>query len=1292
MKPLVNQPMRNLSSCFRSRFVQMSFALIFASVTAWAAPATVGTFTGGDSGEGLDLQGNFAYAINVGINGPVGKVGDATFLGDNVAGVNITAQAQIAGWHNAVYGNTTNDNNLERVVQDIRYSVAPATPIVKLAVEPGATYKLQLLFADNSAVRAFDILIEGNLEVDEFNPGVAQGLDPITSLPVNTQGVVVSFEYTAADTELEIILDGVGVTTPEFTDHNAILNGFTLERLTAASDTDGDGLPDDWERRYFTNLVSVATDDPDVDALNNAAELAAGTVPNDDDTDNDGLKDGLELTTLGSNPFRQDSDGDGLADAAEVNIHQTDPTKADTDGDGFSDYDELRLFTDPKDAQSKPKNTLIGLFTGADAGEGLDLQGMFPYAVDTGPLGAVGGQIGGALFTDESAPGVTLVSGNKAGGWNAGIAYGDSPEDDILEEMMSSISWSDAAAAVSTVQLTFTNLQVGAAYKLQLLFAEQQWPRGFDVHINGAPVADDFCPAFYQGGGFPLVLPCPDTRGVVLTHSFIARGGDVRIVLDGKTTTTPDFTDHNAILNGATLELVAPNADSDGDTLPDPWEIDAFGNLAQTATGDPDLDALPNSGEFANNTDPNDSDTDNDGLSDGLEVNTHGTDPLKADTDGDGLTDITEINTHLTDPTKADSDNDRLSDGAEITVHSTNPLRADTDDDGVNDFDELRLLTDPNRRESVSKTTSVGVFTGGDAGEGLDLDGTAFIYAFSVGTQTAAGQVRDAIFTGETADGVTIAQAAATIEGWFTADFGVTPNDDALEIAVGSIRHGGGGARIILSNLVAGASYKLQLLFGEQGSARGFDVRMDGRKIVDEFAPFVYQGGIDPVTLSHTKRGAVVTHNFIARTNWVEVRTEGGLAVTTPAYTDRNPIINAVTLEQVAGAADTDSDGLFDSWENLWFGNLTQTGSGNPDNDGLTNEEEEQFGSDPATADADADGLLDGEEKAGNADPFLADTDGEGLRDDAEVKIHHTNPRLPDTDSDGRSDFVEVTLGSDPLVPYLGVFVGAFTGGDQGEGLDLDGTFVYAFDVVLPTGAILGQVRGATFTEEDAPGITVVAQNNIGVGGWGVSEYGDTPSDDILEVIMQSIRWSAAPATVNVTLANLTPGKRYKLQLLFYEQCCSRGFDVNVEGVTIVDEFAPFVVQGGIGNLGQGAVVAQEFTATDDTLTIELVGATITTPAITDHNAILNGVTLEDLGTAPPVGPRITSTSLQGGVAITFESVNGRSYALEYKARLTDATWQPVGNVTATGASTTVRDDVAAHRTEAAGFWRLRVQ
>src|SRR5678809_248825 len=74
-----------------------------------------------------------------------------------------------------------------------------------------------------------------------------------------------------------------------------------------------------------------------------------------------------------------------------------------------------------------------------------------------------------------------------------------------------------------------TNLEVGASYKLQLLFAEQQWPRGFDVYIDGGLVVDDFSPAFYQGGGFPLVLPSPDDRGVVITHTFVARKTDVTV-------------------------------------------------------------------------------------------------------------------------------------------------------------------------------------------------------------------------------------------------------------------------------------------------------------------------------------------------------------------------------------------------------------------------------------------------------------------------------------------------------------------------------------------------------------------------------------------------------------------------------------------------------------------------------------------------------------------------------------------------------------------------------------------
>ena len=47
-------------------------------------------------------------------------------------------------------------------------------------------------------------------------------------------------------------------------------------------------------------------------------------------------------------------------------------------------------------------------------------------------------------------------------------------------------------------------------------------------------------------------------------------------------------------------------------------------------------------------TDPNDADSDDDGLSDGDEVNTYGTDPNDADSDDDGLSDGEEVNTNNT--------------------------------------------------------------------------------------------------------------------------------------------------------------------------------------------------------------------------------------------------------------------------------------------------------------------------------------------------------------------------------------------------------------------------------------------------------------------------------------------------------------------------------------------------------------------------------------------------------------------------------------------------------------------
>lgn len=62
-----------------------------------------------------------------------------------------------------------------------------------------------------------------------------------------------------------------------------------------SADTDGNGLADSWEWRYFGSLGNSATDDPDNDGLDNAGECQWWTDPFKDDTDNDGMTDGDEV-------------------------------------------------------------------------------------------------------------------------------------------------------------------------------------------------------------------------------------------------------------------------------------------------------------------------------------------------------------------------------------------------------------------------------------------------------------------------------------------------------------------------------------------------------------------------------------------------------------------------------------------------------------------------------------------------------------------------------------------------------------------------------------------------------------------------------------------------------------------------------------------------------------------------------------------------------------------------------------------------------------------------------------
>ena len=90
-------------------------------------------------------------------------------------------------------------------------------------------------------------------------------------------------------------------------------------------------------------------------------------------------------------------------------------------------------------------------------------------------------------------------------------------------------------------------------------------------------------------------------------------------------------------------------------------------------------------------------------------------------------------------------------------------------------------------------------------------------------------------------------------------------------------------------------------------------------------------------------------------------------------------------------------------------------GQQDTDGDGLLNQQEASYGTDPNNADTDRDGLIDGQEvfQTGTS-PLVPDTDGDGLLDGDEIK-RRTNPLIPDTDGDSSRDGDEVRLGTDPL-------------------------------------------------------------------------------------------------------------------------------------------------------------------------------------------------------------------------------------------------------------------------------------
>lgn len=115
--------------------------------------------------------------------------------------------------------------------------------------------------------------------------------------------------------------------------------------------------------------------DPDNDGLGYTAEINEGTDPNDADTDNDGIPDGIEYLN-GLNPLNRrdgdlDQDQDGFSNFEEFSLG-TDINASDTDGDGIPDSSD--------NLPTQPNVIVKGIIEVVDIGD-VDNDAINDYAV-----------------------------------------------------------------------------------------------------------------------------------------------------------------------------------------------------------------------------------------------------------------------------------------------------------------------------------------------------------------------------------------------------------------------------------------------------------------------------------------------------------------------------------------------------------------------------------------------------------------------------------------------------------------------------------------------------------------------------------------------------------------------------------------------------------------------------------------------------------------------------------------------------------------------------------------------
>ncbi|MBU3658754.1 MAG: T9SS type B sorting domain-containing protein [Flavobacteriales bacterium] len=532
--------------------------------------------------------------------------------------------------------------------------------------------------------------------------------------------------------------------------------------------------------------------DCDSDGLGNGTEVTGGTDPQNPDTDGDGVTDGVEITN-NTNPLEPcdfvlasqtltpsnewnllDCDVDGVTNETEV-VNGTNPLNEDTDGDGVSDGVELNDITDAND----PCEFVLANQTLTPSATWLSL--------DCDGDGLTNGEEGdlGTDPLDPDTDGDTFPDGEEVDAGTDPLDPNDFPQDadgdgvTDATELIDGTNPTDQCDFVLASQVlppsqvwNTTDCDVdGVLNQEEILIGTNPLNPDTDSDgvIDGTEIVDntsplDPCDLIVAS---QTILPATNWNQLDCDSDGLTNEGEI-------TANTDPF-----------------NPDSDGDGVIDGTEVsdatNPLGNCSfvtanQTLTPstvwvnlDCDFDGLPNGEEVLIGTNPLNPDTDGDGVKDSQEV-TDNTSPInpcsfilssqtlvpttswsQQDCDADGLTNQEEVN-QGTNPTNEDTDGDGVIDGTEIT-DVTNPLEAcsfvlssqtvtpslvwnqqDCDEDGLTNEEELNVGTNPTNAD----TDGDGVIDGTEITDVTNpLEACSFVLASQTVTTSIAWNTLD---------------------------------------------------------------------------------------------------------------------------------------------------------------------------------------------------------------------------------------------------------------------------------------------------------------------------------------------------------------------------------------------------------------------------------------------------------------------------------------------------------------------------------------------------------------------